>query len=175
MRPWEKAAFNALTLVVAASGLAYVWMKYGLTSDDPFALVNHPWQPWMLAVHVFTAPWLLVVFGIVLNSHVLRKIGNGTTGNRPSGWLSLVTFAGMTVSGYGLQVATAALLRQTMLVLHLASSAVFLVAYSVHLLVAWRTAAVPQGVGPVDSAVQAGTSLSCPVLDSPPDPPSSSR
>lgn len=163
MRAWEKWAFNLLTFVVSGSGLAYLWMKYGLERDDPFAVVNHPWQPWMLAVHVFTAPWLLVVFGVLLDSHILRKIGGRAAGRR-SGYVSLGAFAGMTVSGYGLQVATAPLLRQAMLVLHLSTSGLFLVAYGVHLVIAWRAARAAQPAASAKTLAE----LQCTPLDSRP-------
>ncbi len=155
MKAWEKWAFNLLALAVSASGSAYLWMKYGLKSDDPFAVVNHPWQPWMLAVHVFTAPWLLVLFGVLLNSHILRPRANGTAENRRSGWVSLAAFAGMTASGYGLQVATAPRLREAMLVLHLASSGLFVVAYGAHLVITWRQAHAPQATAEPERGARA--------------------
>lgn len=168
MKAWEKWAFNLLAFVVSASGVAYLWMKYGLSSDDPFAVVNHPWQPWMLAVHVFTAPWLLILFGVLLNSHVIRKVGNGAVENRLSGSLSLGAFVGMTVSGYGLQIATAPLLQQAMLVVHLASSGLFVVAYGTHLAVAWRSAHARQAAAEPEALAK----LPCPSLDSRPGAPS---
>ncbi len=166
MTAWERRTFHALTAVVAASGLAYLWMKYGMRSDDPFAVVNHPWQPWMLAVHVFTAPWLLVIFGVLLHSHILAKLANGTRQNRRSGVLALVAFAGMAASGYGLQVVTTPAGRQALVVLHLAASGVFLVAYSVHLVVAWRLAAATKAV----AVPQPRAGVPCVQLDSSPGP-----
>ena len=55
MKPWERWAFNGLNIVVAITGLAYLYMKYVLPSDDPFAVVNHPWQSSMLSLHVVVA------------------------------------------------------------------------------------------------------------------------
>jgi hypothetical protein len=49
-----------------------------------------------------------------------------------------VTFAVMTVSGYALQVSAMAMLSRFALIIHLASSAIFLVSYFMHQVVTFR-------------------------------------
>lgn len=137
MRRWEKYAFNSLAMLISVSGVAYGWMKYLVQSDDPFAVVNHPLQPLMLHAHVLAAPVLLVVFGIVFNSHVGRKVG-GQVANRRSGLVSLMSMVVMTASGYLLQVTTADGLRHAWLVLHLLSGGFFVLAYSIHMIISAR-------------------------------------
>ena len=39
---------HVATILVGGGGLVYAWMRYFVRPDDPFAVVNHPWQP---AVH----------------------------------------------------------------------------------------------------------------------------
>jgi hypothetical protein len=142
---WERWSFNALAIVVTLSGAAYLWMKYLLHQDDPFAVVNHPWQPSALAAHVMAAPFLMLLFGIVFRAHVLSKLANGRRG-RFSGWSSLVTFAAMAVTGYLLQVVTDPVGLRTLTLAHLVSSAAFVLGYSAHLVVGWRArAALPVG------------------------------
>ena len=140
MKAWERWTFGLLAAVVSMTGFAYFWMKYFLTSDDPFAVVNHPWQPAMLAAHVLAAPGLLLMFGIILNSHILRKLRATGVPNRKSGLASLITFFAMTVSGYLLQVVTSATLLQILVVLHTASGIVFAAAYVAHLVISVRLA-----------------------------------
>ncbi len=137
MRPWERYSLTALTAVLAVTGVAYFWMKYFMTTDDPFAVVNHPLQPVMLQAHVLAAPAFLVVFGIIFNSHIARKIGKKIP-NRRSGLLSLVTLVVMTGSGYLLQVSTAENLRLVWLVAHAGSGVVFSLAYFTHLAIGLR-------------------------------------
>ncbi len=137
MKPWEKYSFSVLSAILTLTGIAYFWMKWMMQSDDPFAVVNHPLQPLMLQLHVLAAPPFLIVFGIIFNSHIGRKIGKNIP-NRRSGMLSLVTLAVMTASGYLLQTLTAPLLHQAALIAHLASGAIFAVAYTVHLAIAAR-------------------------------------
>ena len=138
MRPWERRAFNLLALVVAATGFAYFWMKYLLQTDDPFAVVNHPWQPLMLTLHLLTSPPLVLMFGIILNSHVMKQLRVQRTANRTSGLLSFGTFATMVLSGYLLQVTTDQWWLQALVAVHVGSGAVFTVAYAVHLVVSTR-------------------------------------
>lgn len=137
MKPWEKYTFTALSVVLTITGVAYFWMKWMVQSEDPFAVVNHPLQPLMLQLHILAAPAFLIVFGIIFNSHIARKIGKKIP-NRRSGMLSLVTIAVMTASGYLLQTLSDPLLHQGALVAHLASSGIFAVAYTVHLAISVR-------------------------------------
>lgn len=133
MNAWQRWASHLTSAVVVASGLALFWMKYVLETDDPFAVVNHPWQPAALALHVVASPVLLVVFGALLEGHVLRKLRNGPQpSSRRSGIGAWWTFVGMALSGYLLQVTTAESLRTVLLVLHLVSGAVFAGAYTAH-------------------------------------------
>lgn len=137
MKTWEKYSFGILTAILAITGAVYFWMKFMMTTDDPFAVVNHPWQPLMLQLHILGAPAFLVVFGIIFNSHIGRKIGKKIP-NRKSGLLALITLGVMTVSGYLLQVVTAENLHQVALVAHIASGVVFTGAYVTHLAISVR-------------------------------------
>jgi hypothetical protein len=110
-------------------------MKYLVGTDDPFAVVNHPWQGAMLAVHVLASPLMLLSFGMLLSSHVLRKLRLANSPNRRSGFMSLGAFGVMAVSGYLLQTATSPLLLRALVVLHVATAIAFLIAYVGHLVV----------------------------------------
>lgn len=135
MKRWERWTFNLLALTVAATGFAYLWMKYGVQSSDPFAVVNHPWQTPALDLHVMAAPIFVLVFGIILNSHVMKKLRAPRLPNRKSGMVSLGTFATMVMSGYLLQVTSAETWLQALVVLHIASGTVFSLVYSAHLVI----------------------------------------
>lgn len=140
MKTWERWTFGLSALGVAVTGAAYFWMKYFVVSHDPFAVVNHPWQGAMLAAHVVLAPALILMFGILLNGHVLKKLGARNIPNRRSGLVSFWTFAVMTVSGYLLQVVTAAAWLSPLIAVHVASGAVFSVVYGAHLVISVRMA-----------------------------------
>lgn len=140
MKRWERWTFNALAAAVAATGFAYLWMKYALQTDDPFALVNHPWQTAMLDLHLVASPAFILMFGIVFNSHVMKKLRATRLPNRRSGYLSLGTFAAMVVSGYLLQVSSSEGWLRGLVVIHVTASSIFTVAYGVHLVISARLA-----------------------------------
>lgn len=135
MKRWERWSFNVAALAVAATGVAYFWMKYLIQNDDPFAVLNHPWEPAMLNLHLLASPPFILIFGIILNSHILRKLGATGIPNRKTGLASLATFAAMIASGYLLQVAVSEGWTQALVILHVASGAVFSLAYVSHLVI----------------------------------------
>lgn len=135
MKRWERWSFNTLALATAVTGFAYLWMKYFEQTTDPFAVVNHPWQSTALALHVVVSPALILVFGIILNSHVMKKLRATHLPNRRSGYVSLVTFVVMLLSGYLLQVSSSEHWLQALVILHIASGALFSVVYAAHLVI----------------------------------------
>jgi hypothetical protein len=140
MKPWERWTFNASAIVVTVTGLAYLWMKYFLSSDDPFAVVNHPWQAAMLQVHLLASPVLLLVVGVMLNSHILRKLGASGLRGRTSGYASLAALALMAASGYLLQVAGGDAWIRPLVIVHVGSGSAFAILYAAHLVVSARAA-----------------------------------
>ena len=138
MRPWERRIFNAATGAVSLTGFAYLWMKYVIQNPDPFALVNHPWEGAMLAGHLMVSPILILAFGIVFNSHVMKKLGVTGMHNRRTGLTSLATFATMVLSGYLLQVTASESFLRALVIVHVGAGTLFSVVYSVHLLISWR-------------------------------------
>lgn len=120
--------------LTAATGIVFAFMKYFMTPADEFAVVNHPLQPHMLALHVVIAPLALFVLGWVFSSHMLPKYRFGDGTNRRSGVSAMILIVPMALSGYLLQVSTSETLREAMAVAHWISSGVFTVAYLIHLL-----------------------------------------
>jgi hypothetical protein len=152
MRRWEHWGFNSLGLAVAASGFAYLWMKYGMETDDPFALVNHPWEPAMLDLHVLTSPAFLLAFGVLFNAHIVKQLRAWRRENRVSGLASLGLFGLMAATGYWLQVATSEALLTTLAVVHVGSGALFALAYVGHLILTIRLWARPRQRVPARAA-----------------------
>ena len=118
--------------LTAATGAIFAWMKYGMTTDDPFAVVNHPLQPHMLSTHVVVAPLLVFAFGWIFSDHIWPKFRLDRR-KRPSGLWSMMAIIPMTLSGYLMQVTTAEGPRYALGVVHWVTSGAFVVAYAVHL------------------------------------------
>jgi hypothetical protein len=140
MKRWERWTFNGFAFAVAVTGFVYLWMKYFVQTDDPFAVVNHPWETAMLNLHVVASPGFILIFGIILNSHVMKKLRATKLPNRRSGYVSLGTFAAMVVTGYLLQVAANEQWLQALVVVHVASGAVFSAVYAAHLVISAKLA-----------------------------------
>jgi hypothetical protein len=117
--------------LTAVTGVVFAWMKYAMKSDDPFAVVNHPLQPWMLSAHVVIAPLAVFAFGWIFGNHIAPSFANASR-KRPSGVSSMWLLAPMVVSGYLMQVSTADALRHAMAVAHWISSGAFVIAYVAH-------------------------------------------
>jgi hypothetical protein len=142
MKPWERRTFNGFAAAVAVTGFIYFWMKYFVESADPFAVINHPWQTAMLNLHVIASPLFVLIFGIVFNSHVMKKLKATRLPNRRSGYVSLAMFAMMVLSGYLLQVTANEQWLQALVAVHVASGTVFSVVYGAHLVISARLARV---------------------------------
>jgi hypothetical protein len=140
MNRWERWSFNVLALIVSATGFVYFWMKYMLEHDDPFAVVNHPWQPAMANLHVIASPLFILIFGIVFNSHVMKKLRATRLPNRRTGYASLGAFAVMVLSGYLLQITSTDTWLRAMVAIHIASGTLFSAVYVTHLMISARLA-----------------------------------
>ena len=135
---WEQWAFNLLHAVVTVTGVGYLYMNYVMTATDPFAVINHPWQPAMLSLHIVAAPVFIAFFGMLFRSHTLRKLVSPNAGNRRTGWTSLVSFSTMALTGYLLQVASDPAWLSGLVWAHVSTSLIFVAGYGVHLVIGWR-------------------------------------
>ena len=119
--------------LVAVSGTVFAWMKYAMKGNDELAVVNHPLQPWMLAAHVVAAPLLVFGFGWITSGHIWPGFRQKGGPNRRSGAAVMWMIVPMTLSGYLLQVSVADTARKSAAAAHWVTSAVFVLAYAVHL------------------------------------------
>lgn len=127
-----------LHVAVAAStltGLVYAWMKYLVKNEDPFSVVNHPWQPHLLHLHIIAVPLLVYGLGWIASTHIAPKYRSKAPPARRSGIVMMVVAGVMVFSGYVLQVFTGELALRWSAVVHWVSSGVFVLGYLVHQIV----------------------------------------
>jgi hypothetical protein len=120
-------------LAMTITGAVFAFMKYAMKSDDPFAVVNHPWQPHMMTAHVLIGPIAVFAIGWVFGNHIWPAFTGGAP-NRLSGILSMLFIVPMTISGYLVQVSTEDATRKVFAVTHWVTVTLFVVAYVVHLI-----------------------------------------
>jgi cobalamin biosynthesis protein CobD/CbiB len=103
---FERWAVWSTSVATFVTGAIYLWMKYLLVNDDPLAVVNHPWQPMMLKLHILVAPLLTFSVGLVMLRHVWRHLRDKMRSGRRSGLLTIVVVGPMIVTGYLIQAIT---------------------------------------------------------------------
>ena len=123
------------TLLVGGGGLVYGWMRYFAEPTDEFAIVNHPWQPAMHALHVLAAPLLVFGCGLLWRDHVWARVRSGAPARRRSGLLLFSLVFLMIASGYLLQTAVDEAWRSAWMWIHGVSSTLWLASYVAHLFV----------------------------------------
>lgn len=124
---------HVAALLVGASGLVYGWMRYLAEPADEFALVNHPWQPAVQALHVLAAPLLVFATALVWSEHVWKRVQARYPRRRPTGLALFALFFPMALSGGWVQVAEGELARTAALWTHALAGTLWCAAYAVHL------------------------------------------
>ena len=124
--------FHSANAVVSLTGLVYGWMRYFVTPDDPWAVAHHPAQPHIQHLHILAAPLLILVLGWFWVEHAKRHWTSGTREGRLSGVYAWLTILPMILSGYLIQVSVGEMWRNIWVVVHLVTSALWVVAMATH-------------------------------------------
>lgn len=122
---------HVANLAVAGTGLVYAWMRYLVEPADEWAVVNHPWQPFLQHLHVLAAPLLVFAVGLIWSGHVAAKLRNGRRNRVPGVGLTAL-FLPMAASGYLLQVAVDPGWRARWIWIHVAASLLWIGAFIAH-------------------------------------------
>jgi hypothetical protein len=134
---FEKALLAVAVLAAGVTGLALAWVKHFMTSHDPFSVVNHPWQPYLLSSHVLVVPVLLFAVGLITREHILGRYRDAKARRgRRSGIVLAWVLVPLVVSGYAIQVLTSRGARDSLGWLHLGVGIIFLAFYCFHALMA---------------------------------------
>jgi hypothetical protein len=132
MTRFERWAVWSSSVLTFVTGVVYLWLKYVLVTDDPFAVVNHPWQPVVLKLHILVAPLLVFSIGLVALRHVWRHLRMGSREGWWSGLVTLAMLGPMIATGYLIQAITAEGLLRAMAWSHIGIGLVYGVALLAH-------------------------------------------
>lgn len=132
MKRWEALLVHLSTLLVGGTGLVYAWMRYLLPPPDEWAVIHHPLQPLTQHLHVLAAPLLVFGVGVIWSQHVWGHWRRGVPARRRSGLFLLLGLVPMAASGYLLQTTTDEAWRKAWVVVHVASSLLYLAGYVGH-------------------------------------------
>ena len=132
MSRFELWLIHLSTVLVGGTGLVYAWMLWLLDGSDPYAVVNHPWQPAVQHLHVWSAPFLVFAAGLIWRAHVWEHWRRGVRARRRSGVSLVLTLVPMVVSGYLIQTAVSGGWRSAWVVVHVTASVLWLAGYATH-------------------------------------------
>jgi hypothetical protein len=134
MKRNEKIFQHVANGLAIGSGIAYAWTRYfPAPESDAFTQLN-PWETLFLKAHLLVVPILVFALGVVWNGHALRMFLSGKNqSRRPTGLSLLAAATPMVLSGYLIQVVSSEGWRTTWIALHLATSALWSLAYAWHL------------------------------------------
>lgn len=132
----ERIVVNVSVVLTAATGFVYLAMKYFMTNDDPFSVLNHPWQSHVLALHLLIAPLLIFALGLIMRDHVFGWLQEGRARRgRATGIYITLLAVPMITSGYLLQIFTDPGPRRWLAWVHIGCSILFTALFLIHLIV----------------------------------------
>lgn len=153
MTPFERWSVWLTTAGTLLTGVVYWWMKEMLAPVEPWAVINHPLQPWVLKAHILIAPLQIFSVGLITSRHVWRHFSMGVKKGRKSGLVAALSFLALVLTGYLLQVVTADLLLRVLAWSHL----VLGIAYSVGVAAHWPATRPKQANVGAETPRSAGT------------------
>lgn len=132
MTRFEKWSVWLTSVATAVTGVIYLWMKYFLTPTEPWAVVNHPWQPWVLKAHIVVAPLLVFAIGLITMRHIWRHFRTGMRRGRRSGLTTALVTGPMVATGYLIQVLTGEGWVKAMAISHIAVGVIYALGLVLH-------------------------------------------
>ncbi len=108
------------------------WTQHLGGSSDPWALVNHPLEPWLLKIHILVAPVFVFAVGLITIRHVLMHIRARIRRGRLSGLAMVWLMIPMVGSGYLIQVVSTEGWLTGLAIAHIVTGAIFLLAIAAH-------------------------------------------
>ena len=132
MNRFERWLLWGSTTVVSLTGFVYAWMKYLMTPEGPYAVVNHPLQPWVLKAHIVTAPLLVFAVGLVFMRHIWEQWRSGLRRGRASGLFTFLTLVPMVLTGYLVQTVTHGGWLWWLAAIHLVTGTAYALGFAAH-------------------------------------------
>ena len=139
MSRFERWSVWLTSLVTAATGILLLWMKYFMEPVHQWSVINHPWEPLVLKLHILSAPLLVFALGLIALQHVWEHIRERASRGRRSGFTVAFTAAAMVVTGYLIQVVTQEGWLRVIALGHIGVGLVYVAWLSVHQVLVWRS------------------------------------
>lgn len=136
---FERWGLWLTTGATALTGIGLFWTKYLIRNDDPWTVINHPLQPWLLKAHILVVPALVFFLGLIATRHIWPHAKAGLQSGRSSGIITALVTVPMIMSGYLIQAITQPDWLKAMAGVHIVTGFLFSIGFTVHRLrVSWR-------------------------------------
>ncbi|MEE9132544.1 MAG: hypothetical protein V3U13_03200 [Gemmatimonadota bacterium] len=132
MNRFEKWSLWISVALTTVTGAGLFWAKYLLQANDPWAVVNHPLQPWLLKAHIITAPMLIFALGLISTRHIWRHYMCRLAPGRKSGIVTVLVTVPMIIGGYLIQVVTHVGWLRVLAISHIALGFLFAAGFVLH-------------------------------------------
>lgn len=111
-----KKPLYIITLVMMISGLVWLYFDYFVEIETEFGLSHHPSQKWFLKIHGIGSAVFLFIFGMTYVIHIQKTLKNPE--RRKTGWMNLIFWTLMIMSGYSLLYLASDDVREYMSLFH---------------------------------------------------------
>ena len=164
MTRFERWSVWFTSLATVVTGFVYLWMKYLMTPAEPWSVINHPLQPWVLKAHILVAPLLVFSVGLVAMKHIWRHYRSARRTARRTGITTALVLGPMVISGYLIQSVTAEGLLRVVAIAHMVTGSVYAAGLLAHQLVVRRFVNGSRGAGAAAPAAAAADDRSSPTM-----------
>lgn len=132
MNRFQKILLWVTSGLTGATGAVYFVMDRMMEPVGPWAVVNHPFQPWVLKLHIIIAPALIFSIGLIATEHIWKHYRGRIRRARRTGLATMWMIAPMVVTGYLIQSITQQTLLSTIAWAHIATGVIYLLGIGLH-------------------------------------------
>ena len=132
MNRFQKILLWVTSGLTGATGTVYFVMDRMMEPVGPWAVVNHPLQPWVLKLHIVVAPALIFSIGLIATEHIWKHYQGRVLRARRTGLATMWMIAPMVVTGYLIQSITQQTLLSTIAWAHIVTGVIYLLGIGLH-------------------------------------------
>jgi hypothetical protein len=122
--------FKLALYLTALSGIGYFIIHEWFKMETEYGPRPHPWQEHFQHFHLLFSPWLVLMTGALIPSHIMLKLKQDK--RKRTGIVMVCLFVLMVLSGPLLQFGFEGLVEDVIEWVHILSASIFLILFMVH-------------------------------------------
>lgn len=132
MKQFQKMLVLVSSVLTGVTGVVYFVMDRMMEPETEWAVINHPWEPWVLKAHIIAAPVLVFALGLITTEHIWKHFRGRTRRARRSGLSAMWMIVPMVLSGYLIQAVVQERLLAAVSWTHIVTGVAYLAALGAH-------------------------------------------